>query len=152
MMRLPVVLPVLAITALVVASCGGDGPTRSLDPAIAQQSSLWADEAQAIALLTAQMYERQVMPHDQLRQLIAQSQALAEEMRSEEPTDEVVLKLIDSLDETARTLDFVIEYSENLGRDHAGGFYLPPLEDAVEQLSRDAATLSDAARLSEAAP
>ncbi len=69
------------------------------------------------------------------------ARALVEEIRSMEPSDELVLRLADDLDELVEALEFALEYARNAGFPIIR-IQIPSLEDALSQLAEDATALS----------
>ncbi|MCH8921279.1 MAG: hypothetical protein IIA23_11345 [Chloroflexi bacterium] len=67
---------------------------------------------------------------------------MAEEIRSGESSNELVLRLADDLDEIVGALEFGLQYAENTGR-LIVNIVLPNLPDALTQLAEDATALSE---------
>ena len=141
---------VLTLFLLMIIACGGTSlapsptPTQTLDldPETAQLWAGWAAEARQIASLTAQMYNSGAMLPVQAAQQQQRAKTLAEEIRSRESSNELVLSLADDLDEVVGALEFGLQYAENSGR-LIINIVLPNLPDALTQLAEDATALSE---------
>ena len=139
---------VLTLFLLMIIGCGGTSlapsPTQTfdLDPETAQLWAGWAAEARQIAGLTAQMYNSGAMLPAQAQQQQERAKTLAEEIRSGESSNELVLRLADDLGEVVGALDFGLQYAENAGLRFIN-IALPNLPDALTQLAEDATALSE---------
>lgn len=138
------------LIVLVAVACGGGGsapgpePDESLDvdEETVQTWSRWATEAQQIAVVTAGMYQsRSVLPSQAAEQQ-AQAQALAEEIRAMNPSNELVLSVASGLDELVEALEFAQEFARNSGV-AVSSSVLPKVFDALNQLAEDATALSE---------
>ncbi len=141
---------VLTLFLLMIIGCGGTSlapsptPTQTLDldPETARLWAGWAAEARQIAGLTAQMYNSGAMLPAQVAQQQERAKTLAEEIRSRESSNELVLRLADDLDEVVGALEFGLQYAENSGL-RIINIVLPNLPDALIQLAEDATALSE---------
>jgi len=70
------------------------------------------------------------------------AEMLAEEIRSRESSNELVLRLADDLDEVVGALEFGLQYAENAGLPVIA-IVIPILEDALSQLAEEATALSE---------
>ena len=140
----------LTLFLLMIIGCGGTSlapsptPTQTLDldPETAQLWAGWATEAQQIAGLTAQMYNSGAVLPSRAAELQKRAKTLAEEIRSGESSNELVLRLADDLDEVVGALEFGLQYAENAGL-RIINIVLPNLPDALTQLAEDATALSE---------
>ena len=145
MLRLFLLLSVLAATG-----CGGaiSAPTPTpiqpldLDPATAELWAGWAAEAQQIAGVIAQTYGSGGLLPSQAAEQQKRAESLAEEIRSAEPSNEMVLRLAEDLDEVVGALEFGLEYAQNAGL-VVINVVIPGLVEALNQLVQDATELSE---------
>ena len=141
---------VLTIFLLMIIGCGGTSlapsptPTQTLDldTETAQLWAGWAAEAREIANLTAQMYNSGAMLPAQVAELQERAKTLANDIRSGESSNELVLRLADDLDEVVGALEFGLQYAENAGL-RIINIVIANLPDAVIQLAEDATALSE---------
>ena len=137
---------VLTLFLLMIIGCGGTSPTPTqtldLDPETARLWAGWAAEAGQIANRTNQMYRSGTMLPAQAAEQKERAEMLAEEIRSRESSNELVLRLADDLDEVVGALEFGLQYAENTGR-LIINIVLPNLPDALTQLAEDANALSE---------
>ena len=140
----------LTLFLLMIIGCGGTSlaprptPTQTLDldPETAQLWAGWATEAQQIAGLTAQMYNSGAVLPSRAAELQKRAKTLAEEIRSGESSNELVLRLADDLDEVVGALEFGLQYAENASL-LIINIVLPNLTNALVQLAGDATALSE---------
>ena len=140
----------LLFLVLVIAGCGGlgtvsDGNTEPQDTATAERWSAWARQAQQIAVTTAQRYSAQALDRAFLSQQIDLTAQLAEDIRSSESTEGLVVRLSESVDEMKNALQFVLEFAQSTGSQNVSGIRLRPLEDATQGLNSAAKALGNAA-------
>ena len=134
---------------LAITACGGASlapsptPARTLDPATTRLWTTWALEAQTIARTTSQFYASGRMLPSQAADEQGRARMLAEEIRGREPSNELVLRLADDLDELVEALEFALEYAQNAGLPIIR-IVIPSLEDALFQLDDDATELIQA--------
>ena len=137
---------VLTLFLLTIIGCGGTSlaPTQTLDldTQTAQLWAGWTAEARQIASRTDQIYNSGAMLPVQAARQQERAKTLAEEVRSRESSNELVLRLADDLDEIVGALEFGIQYAENSGR-LVINIVLPNLPDALTQLAEDATALSE---------
>ena len=143
--------PLLLLFLLAFPACGGSSPSPSssptpiqpVDAAIARLWSGWAASAEQIASVMQQMYASGNMFRDLLTARSVEALLLAEEIRGQESSSELSLRLADDLEELGETLEFAIEYSNNAGAPNVGGIFIPGLAEAIDQISEDAGALRD---------
>jgi hypothetical protein len=70
------------------------------------------------------------------------AQTLAEEIRHEESSNEVMLRLADDLDELTQALEFALEFVEQTGHGVVN-IEIATLTDALDQLAKDATIVSE---------
>ncbi len=128
-----------------LAACGGSGlaPTPTVDQETARLWAGWATEAHLIATTTSELYRSARMLPSQAMEQQETARTLAEEIRSAEPSDGLVLRLADDLDDVVEALEFGIEYAQNSGRVFIDTV-IPTLPDALIQLADNATVVTEA--------
>ena len=140
----------LLALVLVITGCGGGDGVSSLtpnqpldiDPATAQTWARWAAEAQQIASFTRQMYTTGRLSSSTATDQQQRAQRLAQEIRETDPSNQLVLKLADDLDDLIGALEFGLQYAQNAGFTVIN-IVIADLEDAYAHLAEDAAALSE---------
>ena len=83
------------------------------------------------------------MSASQAAEQLDSARSLSKEIRSAEPSSDLVLSLADDLDEVAGALQFAVEYAQNAGF-VVIRIVVPGLEEALDQLADDSKALSEA--------
>ncbi len=137
---------------LVAAACGGSDsvpsptpePSLNVDPGTLELWSDWADRAQQQAVNTSVAYTSQQLTPGLAEDLQDEVRGLAGEIRSTDPPEGAVSKLVESLDSLDEALEFGLEYAENAGLPLIR-IDIPILREAIRDVSQDASDLGNLA-------